>query len=174
MQEGNHGVRTAWGFLAVRLPMPEDKQWAADRATILQGLGVLDPQGNPTDRLAVVKAADIVRTTQEDWQKERDKMVKTCNQCHSVNFAKAELEKDDQMIREADRLMAEGIRIVADLYQDGILKKPMKYIHSQAELSIQTQGERTSPLRSSTNHDQTVHWLSSQSVILIGSLQYFF
>jgi len=31
------------GFLAVRLPMPEDKQWAADGATILQALGVLDP-----------------------------------------------------------------------------------------------------------------------------------
>jgi hypothetical protein len=31
MQEGNHEVRTAWGFLAVRLPMPEDKEWAADR-----------------------------------------------------------------------------------------------------------------------------------------------
>lgn len=36
MQEGNHAVRTAWGFLAVRLPMPEDKQWASDRVTILQ------------------------------------------------------------------------------------------------------------------------------------------
>ena len=134
MQERNHAVRTAWGFLAVRLPMPEDKQWTADRTTILQGLGVLDPQGNPTDRLAVVKAADVVRLTREDWQKERDKMVKTCNQCHSVNFAKAELEKGDQMIREADRLMAEGIRIVGDLYKDGILKKPMKYIHAQADL----------------------------------------
>jgi cytochrome c553 len=134
MQEGNHAVRTAWGFLAVRLPMPDDKQWAADRATILQGLGVLDPQGNPTDRLAVAKAADVVRVTQEDWQKERDKMVKICNQCHSVNFAKAELDKGDQMIREADRLMAEGLRIVGDLYKDGILKKPMKYIHAQADL----------------------------------------
>ena len=48
MQEGNHEVRTAWGFLAVRLPLPEDKEWAADRATILQALGVLDPQGKPT------------------------------------------------------------------------------------------------------------------------------
>src|SRR5581483_3872578 len=47
MQEGNHEVRTAWGFLAVRLPLPEDKQWAADRAAILQALGVLDPQGQP-------------------------------------------------------------------------------------------------------------------------------
>ena len=73
--------------------MPEDKQWAADRATILQALGVLDPDGKATDRLEVVKMADVVRLTQQDWEKERFKMVKTCNQCHSVNFAKAEFER---------------------------------------------------------------------------------
>ncbi len=134
MQEGNHAVRTAWGFLAVRLPMPEDEQWAADRATILQGLGVLDPQGNPTARLDVVKAADVARLTQQDWQKERDKMVKTCNRCHSVNFAKAELEKGDQMIKEADHLMAEAIRTVADLYQDGIIPKPESYAYPFPDL----------------------------------------
>lgn len=128
MQDGNHTVRTAWGFLAVRLPLPEDKQWAADRATILQGLGVLDPEGKPTSRLDIVKAADVARLTQEDWQKERDKMIKTCNQCHSANFAKAELKKGDQMIKEADHLMAEAIRTVAALYKDGILAKPENYL----------------------------------------------
>jgi hypothetical protein len=127
MQEGNHEVRTAWGFLAVRLPLPEDEQWAADQATILQGLGVLDPDGNPTGRLEVVKAAQVARLTQEDWDRERDKMLETCNQCHSRNFARAELEKGDGMIKEADRLLAEAIRIVAGLYGDGILEKPDHY-----------------------------------------------
>ena len=134
MQEGNHEVRTAWGFLAVRLPLPEDKQWAADQVSILQGLGVLDPNGKPTARLDVVKAADVARLTQEDWQKERDKMIKTCNQCHSVNFAKAELEKGDQMIKEADHLMAEAIRTVAGLYKDGILAKPKNYAYPFPDL----------------------------------------
>lgn len=134
MQEGDHAVRTGWGFLAVRLPMPEDEQWAKDRVTILQGLGVLDPDGNPTGRLEVVKAADVARLTQEDWQNERDKMIKTCNQCHSANFAKAELEKGDQIIKEADRLMAEAIRIVADLYKDGILTKPESYAYPFPDL----------------------------------------
>jgi len=134
MQEGNHAVLTGWGFLAVRLPMPEDKQWAADRVTILQGLGVLDPEGNPTGRLDVVKAANVARLTQEDWQRERDKMLKTCNQCHSLNFATAELEKGDQMIRAADSLMAKAIRTVADLYRDGILKKPDNYAHPFPDL----------------------------------------
>ncbi|MGB2804259.1 MAG: multiheme c-type cytochrome [Candidatus Zixiibacteriota bacterium] len=134
MQDGDHAVRTAWGFLAVRLPMPEDEEWAADRATVLQGLGVLDPDGNPTARLDVVKAADVVRLTQEDWQKERDEMINTCNQCHSVNFAKAELEKGDAMIREADKLMAEAIRVVAGLYNDGIIAKPDHYAHPFPDL----------------------------------------
>jgi hypothetical protein len=134
MQEGNHAVKTAWGFLAVRLPMPAEEQWAADRATILQALGVLDPEGNPTARLDIVKAADVARLTQEDWQVERDKMVKTCNQCHSANFAIAELKKGDEMIREADRLMAEAIRLVAALYQDGILEKPETYAYPFPDL----------------------------------------
>lgn len=134
MQQGNHAVRTAWGFLAVRLPMPDDKQWAADRATILQGLGVLTPDGKPTSRLEVVKSADVARLTQEDWQKEREKMLKTCNRCHSAHFAKAELEKGDQMIRESDRLMAEAILIVAGLYKDGILKKPKAYAYQFPDL----------------------------------------
>jgi len=134
MQKGDHGVDTAWGFLAVRLPMPEDKQWAADRATILQALGVLDPDGKPTARLDVVKAAKVAKLTQEDWQKQRDKMLATCNQCHSGNFAKQQLEQGDRMIQEADRLMAEAIRIVAGLYKDGLVPKPKSYAYAFPDL----------------------------------------
>jgi hypothetical protein len=134
MQEGNHEVRTAWGFLAVRLPMPEDKQWTADRVTILQGLGVLDPDGKPTARLEVVKAADVARLSQEAWQSERDKMIKACSQCHSSNFAKTQLEKGDQMVKESDHVLAEGIRIVADLYKEGLLKKPANYSYAFPDL----------------------------------------
>ncbi|UCH33531.1 MAG: cytochrome C [Armatimonadota bacterium] len=134
MQDTSHAVRTAWGFLAVRLPMPEDEQWAADRVSILQALGVLDPDGSPTPRLDVVKAADVARLTQEDWQAERDKMVETCTQCHSSAFAKGELSKGDDMIREADRLMGEAIRTVAALYRDGILEKPEDYAYAFPDL----------------------------------------
>jgi hydroxylamine dehydrogenase len=134
MQEGNHEVRTAWGFLAVRLPLPEDEQWKADQITILQALGVLDPEGNPTARLDVVKAADVARLDQESWQLERDKMIKVCGDCHSENFAKLELQKGDDMIKEADRLMAQGIRIIADLYKDGIIEKPEGYAYEFPDL----------------------------------------
>ena len=134
MQEGNHEVRTAWGFLAVRLPLPDDEQWKADRITILQALGVLDPDGKPTKRLDIVKAAEIARLDQESWQLERDKMVKTCGNCHSKNFAKLELEKGDNMIKQADHIMAEGIRIVAGLYKEGILTKPEGYAYAFPDL----------------------------------------
>ncbi|HET7205460.1 MAG TPA: multiheme c-type cytochrome [Terriglobales bacterium] len=130
MQNGNHEVRTAWGFLAVRLPLPEDKQWAADRATILEALGVLDPSGKPTALVDTVKAAQVARLTQDDWQQERDKMLKTCNQCHSGNFARQQLQMGDDMIKNADHLMAEGIQIVAGLYKDGVLPKPKNYTYA--------------------------------------------
>jgi len=134
MQEGNHEVRTAWGFLAVRLPLPKNEQWKADRVTILQALGVLDPDGKPTKRLDVVKAADVARLDQESWQAERDKMVKICGNCHSENFAKLELEKGDNIIKQADHLMAEGINVVAGLYKDGILQKPEGYAYDFPDL----------------------------------------
>ncbi len=55
MPEGDHGVKTAWGFLAMRLP-ERDAAWMKDRATILQGLNILDQKGQPTERLKVVVA----------------------------------------------------------------------------------------------------------------------
>ncbi|RMF76524.1 MAG: cytochrome C, partial [Acidobacteria bacterium] len=127
-------VRTAWGFLAVRLPLSEDPQWKADQITILQALGVLDPEGKPTARLEVVKAADVARLTEEAFQAERSRMLAVCSECHSENFARAELEKGDAMIRETDRLLAEAIRIVAGLYRDGILAKPESYAHPFPDL----------------------------------------
>ncbi len=139
MVDGNHEVRTAWGFLAVRTnglaPYPgEDEDWWADRVTILQALGVLDPEGNPTPRLDVVQQADLARLTKEDFDRERTKMLGVCSQCHSDNFASAELGKGDQMIRETDRLLAKAIRVVAGLYQDGTLPKPDTYAYAFPDL----------------------------------------
>jgi hydroxylamine dehydrogenase len=134
MQDGNHEVRTAWGFLAVRLPMPDDEQWTADRGTILQALGVLDPEGEPTARLEVVRAADVARLTQDDFDRERNKMLATCSECHSENFASAELEKGDDLIREVDHLLAEAIRVIAGLYEDGVLEQPEGYAYAFPDL----------------------------------------
>jgi hypothetical protein len=134
MIDGDHEVRTAWGFLAVRLPLPDDEQWAANQATILQALGVLDPQGNPTARLDVVRAADVARLTQEDFDREREKMIGVCDDCHSKTFARAELAKGDDLIREADRLLAEAIREITSLYEEELLARPEGYAHAFPDL----------------------------------------
>jgi hypothetical protein len=102
--------------------------------TILKALGVLDPTGKPTARLEVVKAASVARLTQEDWQQQRDKMTAICNQCHTSRFAKAELAKGDEMIKNADRLMAQAIEIVAGLYKDGAIPKPKNYAYAYPDL----------------------------------------
>ncbi len=135
MPDGNHENHTAWGFLGVRLPLPKDKEWAADRVTILKALGVLNPEtGKPTARLDAVKAVDLARLTQEAWEKERNKMIKTCSKCHSENYARTQLEMGDQMLKHADHLMARAIRIVADLYKDGIIKKKPNYPFAYPDL----------------------------------------
>ena len=132
MPDGAHEVRTAWGFFAVRLddlgPYPgEDATWWADRLTILQALGVLDPEGRRTERFDLVAGADVMRLTAEAFDAERARMIAVCGDCHSENFANEELAKGDEIIRKIDHVMAEAIRIVADLYRDGVLAKPDTY-----------------------------------------------
>jgi len=128
LQNGTHENRTAWGFLGVRLPLPEDEQAAADRVTILKALGVLNPEtGEPTAILDAVKAVDMARLDQASWQEERDKMLKICSGCHSAKYAQEQLDAGDSILTKADRLMAEAIETVAALYQDGIIKQPAGY-----------------------------------------------
>ena len=139
MADGNHEVRTAWGFLAVRTnglaPYPgESEQWWADRVTILQALGVLDPEGNPTARLDVVAGAQVARLSAEEFDKERAKMVAVCTKCHAPTFVNEEMAKGDKIIEQIDHLMAEGIRVVAGLYTDGILEKPENYSYAFPDL----------------------------------------
>jgi hypothetical protein len=126
MQDGNHAVMTAWGFLALRLP-EDDKEWLNDRVTILQALGVLDEKGNPTPRLEVVKAGKVARLTKEEFQKERERMINVCSRCHGTSYAKKQLEAGDMVIKDVDKIFADAIRIVQGLYKDGILQKPANW-----------------------------------------------
>jgi len=128
MPDGNHENHTAWGFLGVRLPLPEDPQWKADQIVILKALGVLDPEtGEPTARLEAVKAVDMARLTEEAFTKEREKMIATCGKCHSESYAREQLSMGDDILRKADRLMADAIETVAALYRDGVIEKPKGY-----------------------------------------------
>ena len=139
MTDGDHEVRTAWGFLAVRTNgleryPGESDQWWADRVTILQALGVLDPDGKPTARLDLVAGAQVARLSADEFDAERAKMVKACGKCHSEHFAKEELAKSDALIEQIDHLMAEAIREIVGLYKDELLKKPESYAYAFPDL----------------------------------------
>ena len=139
MTDGNHEVRTAWGFLAVRTNgleryPGESDQWWADRVTILMALGVLDPEGNPTPRLELVSNAQVARLSAEEFDKERAKMVTACAKCHSETLAREELAKGDALIERIDHLMAEAIREIVGLYKDGVLRKPESYTYAYPDL----------------------------------------
>jgi hypothetical protein len=123
MKDGNHTVITSWGFLALRLP-EADSTWLADKVEILKALGVLDETGQGTERLEIVKAAKVARLTKEEFDLYRNQMVEICSICHSKSFALSQLSAGDQMIKETDKVFAEAIRIVKDLYKQGFLQKP--------------------------------------------------
>ncbi|MDD2310766.1 MAG: multiheme c-type cytochrome [Desulfuromonadaceae bacterium] len=146
MPNGNHRVMSAWGFLAVRLPEP-DAEWMGYRATILKGLGVLDPKGTPTGRLDVVKAGKVARLTKEEFDQERARFVTICQQCHSPNFVKENFKNADQMVKESDKLFAEAINIVGGLYEQGIIKQkqgqPFAYPDLLTFYDVDTKIEQT-------------------------------
>jgi hypothetical protein len=123
MVDGNHAVMTSWGFLGVRVP-EDDEEWWKDRVVILKALGVLDEGGNPTARLEAVKAAKVARLSKEEWTAEREKMLKVCSNCHSGRFAASQLKSGDDILKAADRIFAEAILIIKELYDKGLLKKP--------------------------------------------------
>jgi hypothetical protein len=124
MPQGSHEVRAAWGYLAVRLPLPNDAEWRMDQETILKALGVLDAAGQPTLRLDTFRDLDVARLSVESFARERNRMLSVCNACHSGSFVKSELQQGDDMVRDADRLLASAIRIVSGLYADGLLPPP--------------------------------------------------
>jgi len=123
MPSGDHTVKTAWGFLAVRLA-EKDKQWQEWRNTIFKGLGVIDEQGQPTDRFKVVAAGSVARLSAEEWTKQRERVKNQCTQCHAPTFVNDQLDQADRIVREADHLMAEAVEVVNGLYKDGLLPKP--------------------------------------------------
>ena len=121
--DGDHANITAWGFLGLRLP-EEDEEWLADRVVILQALGVLDEEGNPTPRLDIIAGVKVARLTAEEFQTLRADMEVICQQCHAEDFVTSQMTVSDQILKEADDMIAEAILIVKDLYNEGLLDVP--------------------------------------------------
>jgi hypothetical protein len=70
-----------------------------------------------------VKAGKVARWSKEEFDAERKRYVNVCQQCHSPNFVSHNMKNADQMVKEADKLLAEAIEIVAGLYRDGIIPR---------------------------------------------------
>ncbi|HLG31148.1 MAG TPA: multiheme c-type cytochrome [Candidatus Brocadiales bacterium] len=126
MPDGNHAVKTSWGFWALRLS-EKDEEWRGYRNTIFKGLGFMDKEGNLTERFKVFMPEGKVGLTTEEWQAGRDKMIKICAKCHAYDYSKTTLDRADEVIKDCDKLMAEAIEIVDGLYEDGILPKVEAY-----------------------------------------------
>lgn len=123
MPKGEHDVMTPWGFLGVRVP-EDDNEWWNDRVEILKALGVLDDEGQGTERLEAVKAAKVARLSKDEFDALRNEYQTACTECHSEDFVGEQMAANDAIIREADTVMAEAVRIVRGLYDDGLLEKP--------------------------------------------------
>lgn len=134
MPDGNHRVFSVWGFLAVRLP-EEDEEWMGYRATILKGLGVLDPDGNPTPRLDIVKAGKVARLTKEDFQSERERYTEMCIKCHSPYFVQENMKNADQMVKESDNLFAEAKKLSAR-YGCTVPPRRAAYLYGNHQISV--------------------------------------
>lgn len=123
MQDGDHAVMTGWGFLGLKLPVP-DEQWTNDTLTVVKAIGPwgLDEAGME-QRIGAIKALKLARLDQESFDEQRAKMIKVCAKCHTESFGREHLENADQVIRETTHLMAEAVRVVEGLYADGILPR---------------------------------------------------
>jgi len=125
LQNGDHANRTPWGNLALRLPLPDDqdKGWAADKATELVALGLLNEAGGDGPRASEIMSSGLLHLDRVDFQNERHKLTQACRQCHGTAFVREELDRRDGLIRKADALVASGLREVQALYADGVLER---------------------------------------------------
>ncbi len=120
---GDHGVKTAWSLLALRLP-EEDREWREYRKTILAWLGLIDREGKPTSLLNELQVKGIIQVKPEEWAQFREEMVEICGNCHGKLFAREKLRQRDAIVKRTDQVMAEAIQIVENLYQKSILARP--------------------------------------------------
>ncbi|RMD59843.1 MAG: cytochrome C, partial [Nitrospirae bacterium] len=115
LPKGDHNIKTAGGYFALEMPKEEEEQqWSGDRLIILKALGVVDENGVPTERKELLSMDGS----------SLEKMSGICKRCHSSSYVEQQFKNCEKTIKMADRLMAEAIRIVNRLYEDGILKKP--------------------------------------------------
>ncbi len=155
--DGNHEVRTPWGFFGLRIPTKENvlaliktkpalkaqltkfaatlpsgrytdiddnPEWTYDRAIIMQAVGILDSDFQPTERYTdIIINAESARGPKQ-FNKLRNEMKSYCNNCHPSGLINSKMQYSDNIIKTIDHEFAQAIEAVQALYRDGILEKP--------------------------------------------------
>jgi hydroxylamine dehydrogenase len=121
MPSGNHAITTAWGYLALRTDN-NDSKWMDDRVTLFQALGIYDKNRQPTAQFLIYEKNKMIETSEKEFNRKLFEMKKICSHCHSTSHVDAHLASATKTIRQADRLVAQAIRIVDNLYEEGLVK----------------------------------------------------
>ncbi|MFC1802450.1 hypothetical protein ACFL0D_00620 [Thermoproteota archaeon] len=107
----SHNVITAWGFLGLRPGDQDDPEWYEARQKIITTMKTMGP----------ALAPNVMRETYEEWETLREEMIDRCEMCHSESYSIRELEKADDLLREADIAMARLIDLTNILYRFRII-----------------------------------------------------
>ena len=109
MPDGDHMVKTSWGFFGVRGEEP-DSDHASFQKPVVQMLEMLGP----------VLAPDSFRPNMAQWTERREAMLAICSKCHSRSQARKQLQAGDQMVKQANKMAAKFISMSRKLKQRGI------------------------------------------------------
>jgi len=110
MPDGNHMVKTSWGFFGVRGDEP-DKKGAQDQKTVKKAVEMLGP----------ILAPDSFRPNIEQWSQQRESMLQVCAKCHSKSKAQKNLESGDKVVATANSLAAKFIKSAQELKKSKII-----------------------------------------------------
>ena len=122
--------------LAAALPegnyvdLDDDPQWVLDRALILQAAGILDENFQPTERFVEIVVQGEAARGPEQFNAERKRMKRICSNCHSKSYINDFFKNSDDVLKNVDRVFAEGVSVVQKLVRDGIIpqRKGWKYL----------------------------------------------
>ncbi len=108
MPDGDHMVKTSWGFFGVRGEEPDPKR-AADQKTVKTAVEMLGP----------ILAPDSFRPTMTQWTERREAMLDICARCHAKSRARQDLAAGDGIVAQANKLAAGFIKSASRLKETG-------------------------------------------------------
>lgn len=129
MNNGNHKVLTSWGFFGVRKEEPDKKHAECQK-------GVIDY----LTKLGPILAPNSHRATLAEWQELRNDMLNICSDCHVRSFCLAELEKCDQVLKNANCIASDIAMTAGKLQKNGEMNEEDLFWLLRNEVHAQRMG----------------------------------